>query len=328
MYVYEHERKLSRRRRKKMAKVQQRKQNKAFRQDKFHRTAIYKHLISSANSVKIQEHLGSGFERELFLASLNNLSDKGNPLRFNNFAYCMREIITLILAKYSSDEDILNCCWYRNETNKDNGVTRAQRAKYAIQGGFSDDIVLEILQVDEEEEKDFIEDTLKQFTKLFRELNGHTHLREKRFNIGDVLCESLAFQVLSVMDSILTLIENLREQVKSYVEGEIDDALISEFVGSTFNELDILSTHTFVDYSELESYYVSSICSKHVVIKGDGIVYCDLQWGSGSDMRNGIGASMSTSFPYDFTIYSKLTDLKKMELGNEGITVDTDSWYE
>ena len=328
MYLDEHERKLSRRRRKKMAKVQQRKQNSGFRKEKFHRTAIFKHLISNANSIKILEHLGSGFERELFLASLNNLSDKGNPLRFNNFAYCMREIITLILAKYSSDEDILNCCWYKNETNKDNGVTRAQRAKYAIQGGFSDEMVFEILQLDEEEEKDFIKDTLKQFTKLFRELNEHTHLREKRFNIGDTLCESLAFQVLNVMDSILTFIEDLRERVKSYVEGEIDDALISEFVSSTFNELDILSTHTFVDYSELESYHVNSICSKHVVIKGYGTVYCDLQWGSGSDMRNGIGASMSDSFPYDFTIHSKLTDLKKLELGDEGITVDTDSWYE
>lgn len=264
MYSVENERKLSRRRRKKMAKVQQRKQNREFRQEKFHRTAIYKHLIRNTNSVRILEYLASGFEQELFLASLNNLSDKGNPLRFNNFAYCMREIITLILAKYSSDEDILNCCWYKNETDKDSGVTRAQRAKYAIQGGFNDEMVFEILQLDAEEEKDLIKDTLTQFTKLFRELNEHTHLREKRFNIGDILCESLAFQLLSVMDSILTLIEDLREQIKSYVEGEIDDSLVSEFVNSTFNELDILSTHTSVDYSEINSYHVECIYSKHV----------------------------------------------------------------
>lgn len=322
------ENKLSRRRRKKTAKVQRRKQNKGFRSLKHNRTVIYRHLINDANSIKILEHLGVGFERDLFLAALNNLSDKGNPLRFNNFAYCMREIITLILAKYSSDEDIINCHWYRNETDKEGGVTRVQRVKYSIQGGFTDEKVFELLGLDEEDDKEFIEVKLKEFSKLFRELNEHTHLREKRFNIGDISCEELASQVLDVMNSILTLIEDLRKEIKLHVAGEIDEALISEFVSTTFDDLDILSTHTTVDYSELDSYYIESISSDYAVIKGYGTVYCDLQWGSGSDMRNGIGASMSDSFPYDFTIHANLTDLKRLELSDEGITVDTDSWYE
>lgn len=311
-----------------MAMVQKRRLNTGLRNDRHHRSTIYKHLINNANSIKIIEHLGAGFERNLFLAALNNLSDKGNPLRFNNFAYCMREIITLILAKHSSDEDILNCQWYKNETEKENGVTRAQRVKYSIQGGFRDEKAFELLELDEEDDKGFIEDKLKEFSRRFRELNEHTHLREKRFNIGDALCEDLAFQVLDVMNSILTLIEDLREQVKSHVEGEVDKALISEFVSTTFGELDILSTHSTVDYSELDGYHIESIASNYAIIKGYGTVYCDLQWGSRSDMRNGIGASMSDSFPYDFTIHAMLTDLKKLELGGEGITVDTDSWYE
>jgi hypothetical protein len=328
MILDEKEKKMSRRKRKKMAVVQRRKLYTSSRHDRYHRTAIYKHLISNTNSIKIIEHLGAGFERDLFLAALNNLSDKGNPLRFNNFAYCMREIITLILAKYSTDEDIINCHWYKNETNKENGITRAQRVKYSIHGGFSDKKVTELLELDDEDDKSFIDSKLKEFTKQFRELNEHTHLREKRFNIGDPLCEELASQVLDVINSILTLIEDLRVQVRSHLEGEIDDALISEFVSTTFNELDILSSHTTVDYSDLDSYHVDSIRSNYAVIKGYGTVYCDLQWGSGSDMRNGIGASMSDSFTYSFTIHAKLTDVKKLELGDEGITVDTDSWYE
>ena len=328
MYLSNEERKVSKRRRKKMAKVQQRKLQSGLKEPKFHRTAIYKHLMKNPDSIKISEHLLLGFEKDLFLASLNNLSDKGNPLRFNNFAYCMREIITLILARYSSDDDILKCCWYKNETNKEDGVTRAQRVKYSIQGGFNDLRVFEILELDEDDDKDFIKDTLKSFTKLFRELNEHTHLREKRFNIGDELCESLAFQVLGVMKEILMLIEDLRVQIKSHIEGEIDDALISEIVTTTFNELDILSTHTMVDDSELDSFYVETISSEYVEVKGYGTVYCDLQYGSGSDMRNGIGASISQSFPYNFTIHAKLNDLHNLELGGAGIEVDTDSWYE
>ena len=326
MYLSNEAGKISKRRRKKMAKVQQRKLQNGFKEPKFHRTAIYKHLMKNPDSIKISEHLLLGFEKDLFLASLNNLSDKGNPLRFNNFAYCMREIITLILARYSSDDDILKCCWYKNETDKENGVTRAQRVKYSIQGGFNDLRVFEILELDDD--KDFIKDTLKSFTKLFRELNEHTHLREKRFNIGDELCESLAFQVLGVMKEILMLIEDLRVQIKSHIEGEIDDALISEIVTTTFNELDILSTHTMVDDSELDHFYVETISSEYVEVKGYGTVYCDLQYGSGSDMRNGIGASISQSFPYNFTIHAKLNDLHNLELGGAGIEVDTESWYE
>ena len=45
-------------------------------------------------------------------------------------------------------------------------------------------------------------------------------------------------------------------------------------------------------------------------------------------MRNGIGASMSESFPYQAVINAKLENLKKLELGEEGINVDTTSWYE
>ena len=328
MSFNEEEIKLSRRRRKKMAKVQQRKLHEGDCKERQHRTVLYKHLIANHNSIKILEYLSSGFEKDLFLASLNNLSDKGNPLRFNNFAYCMREIITLILAKYSSDDDVLKCCWYKNETQKDNGVTRAQRAKYAIQGGLSDDRVFEILELDEDDDKEFLAETLKEFTRSFRELNEHTHLREKRFNIGDELCESLASQVLGVMKSILMMIEDLREQIKSHVEAEISDVLITEFVDTTFDDLDILSTHSVVDYSQVDDHYVDSICSDHVKISVDGTVFCELQWGSGSDMRNGIGASMSESFPYQAIIHAKLADFKKLELGEAGINVNTESWYE
>ena len=328
LYLNQEEKKVSKRRCKKMAKVQRRKTFNGLRESKFHRSTLYKHLIANPDSIKISEHLPIGFEKNLFLASLNNLSDKGNPLRFNNFAYCMREIITLILSRYSSDDDILKCSWYKNETNKDDGITRSQRAKYTIQGGFSDERVFEVLGLDEDDDKDFIKDTLKSFTKLFRELNEHTHLREKRFNIGDEVCESLAFQVLRMVKNILMLIEDLRAQIKSHIEGEIDETLISEIVTTTFNELDILSTHTMVDDYELDHFYVETICSDYVEVKGYGTVYCDLQYGSGSDMKNGIGVSISKSFPYDFTIHAKLSDLQSLELGGSGIVVDTDSWYE
>jgi len=130
------------------------------------------------------------------------------------------------------------------------------------------------------------------------------------------------------MKSILMMIEDLRERIKSHVGGEISDVLITEFVDTTFDDIDILSTHSVVDYSQVDDHYVDSICSDYVKISVDGTVFYNLQWGSGSDMKNGIGASMSESFPYQAIIHAKLQDFKKLELSEAGINIDTDSWYE
>ncbi|HDS5052495.1 TPA: hypothetical protein QH227_005120, partial [Klebsiella pneumoniae] len=37
-------------------------------------------------------HLDTNFEKELFTACLRNYSSHGNPLRFHNFAFSIREL--------------------------------------------------------------------------------------------------------------------------------------------------------------------------------------------------------------------------------------------
>ncbi|MEZ8410647.1 hypothetical protein AB4248_00290 [Vibrio splendidus] len=317
---------VARRVRNKMAKVQRRLQFGVVPKTEKLRAKIYINLNSSKESQKIFSHLSLGFEKDLYQSALNNLSDKGNSLRFNNFAYTMREIITLILSRYSSDEEVLKCCWYRNETNSEDGITRAQRAKYAIQGGLSDERVFELLELDEED-RDYIQTKLKTFTKLFRELNEHTHLREKRFNIGDYKCEELALSVMHIVNDILVLVEDMRSQIISLIESEVDSTIVEEFISNTQDEIDILSTHSVVDYSELESFHVSKISSEHIWIVGVGIAHCELQWGSNSDLRNDIGATMSESYPYDFTLQAPLSNLTDLELAPEGLKIDTSSWW-
>ena len=41
-------------------------------------------------------HLETNFEKELFTACLRNYASHGNPLRFHNFAFSIRELITHI----------------------------------------------------------------------------------------------------------------------------------------------------------------------------------------------------------------------------------------
>lgn len=77
------------------------------------------------------------FEHDLCDAAFDNLNVK-NRLRFNNFAYSIRELTRHILYRLAPDVDIKCCSWYK-PTKNENGkvvITRADRINYAIYGGF------------------------------------------------------------------------------------------------------------------------------------------------------------------------------------------------
>lgn len=58
---------------------------------------------------KIKSILNGEFEASLFEASLVSLSDKGNKLRLNNFAYSIRELSRHFLKSLSPEGNIKNC---------------------------------------------------------------------------------------------------------------------------------------------------------------------------------------------------------------------------
>ncbi len=102
----------------------------------------------------------------------------------------MREIISIILAKYSDDDEIQRCAWFVPPS--DTTVTRKQRVIYSICGGLELEYVKrEILQIEEGEEN-ILDQTLKVFGKKFGELNKYTHVRsDSSFNISNDHCEKL-----------------------------------------------------------------------------------------------------------------------------------------
>ncbi|KPM90516.1 hypothetical protein HJ131_05130 [Vibrio parahaemolyticus] len=310
--------------RKRMAKVQKR-TYAVIPQSK--RTAIYKHLKADLCSDKILSHLDAGFEKSLFLASLRNLSDHGNPLRLNNFAYCMREVIGLILSKYSSDEDIKRCRWFVQDPNTD--VTRVQRVVYAICGGMSPEYVRETILEVEEEEDDLLAETLKSFSKKFNALSKYTHVRsDKYFNASEKDCEEQSKNILVLTSDILTLIEDCRNEILWKIEEHLNKAVINASIERTMEGLDILSSHGMVNYLELEDYSVEKITSQSIEINGGGTAYCTLEWGSRSDWRNGDGASLDTDFPFNFKAFAAIANFEDIDIPENHIDIDNRSWYE
>lgn len=90
--------------------------------------------MDSVNDIK--RLLTSQFETDLFEASLASLSETGNKLRYNNFAYSIRELSRHFLHRLAPEQNVKNCSWYKKET-EDGKPTRSQRIRYAIQGGIT-----------------------------------------------------------------------------------------------------------------------------------------------------------------------------------------------
>ena len=126
---------------------------------------------------EIEKALAEGFERDLFAASQKNLSDKSNPLRLNNYSYAMRELTRHILHRLAPDHNVLICDWYKNETDKDNGITRKQRAYYAVQGGLHDSYMQNTLGLE-------VEDIHRDLVKAINKLSKFTYIEPKVLIIG------------------------------------------------------------------------------------------------------------------------------------------------
>ena len=111
----------------------------------------------------------SDFERELFSAALRNLHDASNPLRLNNFAFSVRELMRHVLHRLAPDENVLRCPWYANETPTPQGISRRQRALYAVQGGLQDSYVTGILGINSIAQQ-------KTMSRAIEVLNKYTHV--------------------------------------------------------------------------------------------------------------------------------------------------------
>lgn len=54
----------------------------------------------------IEAALAAGFEKQLYQAAVANLKDSTSPLRLNNFAYAMREVVRHLLARLAPDSSV------------------------------------------------------------------------------------------------------------------------------------------------------------------------------------------------------------------------------
>lgn len=158
---------------------------------------------------RISKYLKIEFEKQLCEAAFTNLIDKSNKLRFNNFAYSIRELTRHILKRLAPDKEVLHSSWYKSLIlDRKNGITRSQRIQYAIQGGISDSYVEEVLEIDKT-------DLQKSWKEGINRLSKFTHVNPNTFDIEDDEVNGYVSEVVDVFEALFGLIEQARKKLES-----------------------------------------------------------------------------------------------------------------
>lgn len=269
--------------------------------------------------------LQTPFEKKLCVAAFDNLKVE-NKLRFNNFAYSIRELSRHILHRLAPDEDIKLCTWYKPGKNKNGDIviSRADRINYAIHGGF-DNNVLAAMGL-----KSSIGQARKTMLDSIDALNKYTHVNENTFDVSGSKVETLVNEVIYSFNAFVEAMTNIRRKIISHLEDEINQEILIATLYETYNEVDVLSTHSSIENYYIDSILVEDITSQDVSFKINGTVDVRLQYGSDGDQRRDDGYVTNMNFPFRANVSAEIkTSLKKFHLDdNIYFEVDTDEFYE
>ena len=270
---------------------------------------------------KIKSILSNHFEQKLLESSLACLDERQNKLRFNNFAYSIRELSRHFLHRLSPDEKVQACSWFKKEI--ENGLpTRAQRVKYAIQGGI-DDNLLTLYGIDFEE----FQRSARGIKKSIDSLNKYTHINPEVFDLDNLEVDTRSKGVISDFETFVEAIISCREQVMRLLEGKIEDEAINAVVSTSFENIDSLAQHYSLDEVYVDNYSIEEINESEIVVAVEGEVNVTLSWGSNSERRNGDGHDVEDIFPFNTRVrYYIGEDFPTDSPEVEEPGVDTSKW--
>ncbi|MCK9292027.1 MAG: hypothetical protein WCR58_09990 [Bacteroidales bacterium] len=275
------------------------------------------------NSIQqIEKILKTDFEKQLFEASLKNLKDKNNVLRYHNFCYSIRELSRHFLNSLSPEEFILNCPWFVVET--DNGKpTRSHKIKYAIQGGLSDGL-LEDLEFDIEELKDVI----KEMKSTIDSLSKYTHINPENFVLKEEQIQLKGKEVLETFGKFVNTIIDYRKSLQSFLDGKIEENMLNAIIYNSYENIDCLAPHYSLEYGEVSEYHIAEITDKKIIVNVFGYLNVILEYGSRKERANDDGLDISQSFPFETQIRYEISDkFPSDDYEVDEFDVDTSEWY-
>ncbi|EPJ0400933.1 hypothetical protein ACTBCG_003108 [Providencia rettgeri] len=274
-----------------------------------------KKLLEYDFIINFQKVLATEFEKELFIASLRNYCSHGNPLRFHNFAFSMRELVLSILERKAPNDKVKTTNWYEVESDKFE-VTRRQKLKFCAQGYLSDDFF-------NEEVLEELNSNISDFLGNFRFFNKYTHISEKYLNP----CPKKFFEdmksTIQLSKEVIDELSSIENFVISAVEGSLESRVFDAVINNFPDELSILAHNVIIEQIDPEQLSVSSISDSEISIYIDGTIYVSQEYGGKNDFM-----SLSNEYPFTVKIYVSVDNPNDINVDANNIIIDTSNWYE
>lgn len=267
----------------------------------------------------LTELMESNFVSDLYSASVAILEESDNPLHFNFFCMGIRELIRIIMDEIASVEDVAECEYCEFTPDDEEKPTKKSRLKFAILNELDPEFLSHEFISD-------VDDTCRKLNSSHGKLSKYVHLEEKRFNIPikDVLSQKT--QILSLFADFIECIVVSINMVRNDLENHFESQIIDRIVSDTVDAVDELATHHTIDEVYSDKVEIMAFDKHSIEIKGSGNLSIELQYGSNSDLRNGIGSTFSLSLPFEAMITGSPQDMTSLSL--ESFVVDTSSYYE
>lgn len=260
------------------------------------------------------------FSRTVLQGALRVANDDGNPIRGNLFAAAIREVLGHMLHELAPDNEVTQCSWFRSETD-DGRPTRARRQRYVIQGGLSDRYVEETLHLD-------VDALRRQLRDSVNALNKATHLRPGTV-VGETdAVETLAKEALGSLAALVEAVDHCRTEIMLAVTEAVVDEAMDEVLRETIQTIDELATHHSIEEIYVDEVTTVKIDAHFVWFRATGTIGAELQWGSGSDLRRGDGATLDHSFPFACDVPAPVDDPERFEASMIDLRVSDGGWYE
>lgn len=273
-----------------------------------------KHLLQYDYIKDFEELLVTDFERDLFVASLRNYCSHGNPLRFHNFAFSMRELVLQIINRKAPDSVVKKASWYEKESDRFD-VTRRQKLKYCAQGYLADSY-LDKFTLEE------LNQSIKDYLKEFNFFNKYTHITQKHFKACPKKFYSDMKYIIQRSREVVEEIDSMENLVVSSipvsVQGHIFDYIINNFP----SELDILASNVIVDSVSPEELAVTYLEDNGITVAVSGTVYVCQEYGKGEDFT-----ALSENYPFSVSIDLSVDDPTDITVNESDFEVDTSSWF-
>lgn len=264
---------------------------------------------------EFHENLDTDFEKQLFIACLRNYCSHGNPLRFNNFAYAIRELINHVLSRMAPDERVMVAPWFT--TNKNNAkVTRKQQAKYIAQKHIPDELLdTEALQK--------LDEGIAWFNKNYQSLNYYTHITEESLESQPKDFFEKTKLLIDLCNKIFVNFGDLERILTDSIIDEVSDHVNEITRNNTPNEVDILSSQTIVNGCIVQSIEPLELTEDYIYLLVRGRLGITRQYGRGDDYL-----AQGDSYPFKFAVSVRASDFDVIRPLVRTAIVDTGSWYD